>query len=85
MLADDAAELDDLAGEELPERAAMSLINANVAAPVNAAVALNALVAAGNVGGDGERDAVSAYLDDPDEATRDVAAWAIARLEERDA
>ena len=36
-------ELNDLAGEELPERAAMSLINANVAAPVNAAVALNAL------------------------------------------
>jgi hypothetical protein len=36
-------ELNDLAGEELPEKAAMSLINANVAAPVNAAVALNAL------------------------------------------
>ena len=36
-------ELSELAGEELPERAAMSLINANVAAPVNAAVALNAL------------------------------------------
>jgi hypothetical protein len=36
-------ELDELAGEPLPERAAMSLINANVAAPVNAAVALNVL------------------------------------------
>jgi hypothetical protein len=36
-------DLNGLAGEELPERAAMSLINANVAAPVNAAVALNAL------------------------------------------
>jgi hypothetical protein len=36
-------ELDALAGEALPERAAMSLINANIAAPVNAAVALNAL------------------------------------------
>ena len=36
-------ELNRIAGEELPERAAMSLINANVAAPVNAAVALNAL------------------------------------------
>ena len=36
-------ELSELVGEELPERAAMSLINANVAAPVNAAVALNAL------------------------------------------
>ena len=34
-------ELDTLAGEALPERAAMSLINANLAAPVNAAVALN--------------------------------------------
>jgi hypothetical protein len=36
-------QLTELAGEELPERAAMSLLNANVAAPVNAAVALNAL------------------------------------------
>jgi hypothetical protein len=36
-------ELNKLAGEELPERAAMSLINANVAAPVNAAVAANVL------------------------------------------
>jgi hypothetical protein len=34
-------ELETLAGEPLPERAAMSLINANVAAPVNAAIALN--------------------------------------------
>ena len=34
-------ELNKLAGEELPERAAMSLINAYVAAPVNAALALN--------------------------------------------
>jgi hypothetical protein len=34
-------ELNQLAGEELPERAAMSLINANVAAPVNLAAALN--------------------------------------------
>jgi epoxyqueuosine reductase len=44
---------------------------------------LNALVAAGNVGGDGERDAVTAHLDDPDETTREVAAWALERLEER--
>jgi len=36
-------ELDKLAGEELPERAAMSLINANVAAPVNVALAANVL------------------------------------------
>jgi hypothetical protein len=34
-------ELDAIAGEQLPERAAMSLINANVAAPVNIAAALN--------------------------------------------
>ena len=36
-------ELDELAGEALPERAAMSLINANLFAPVNAAVAANVL------------------------------------------
>ena len=36
-------ELDQIAGEALPERAAMSLINANVAAPVNLAAALNVL------------------------------------------
>jgi hypothetical protein len=36
-------ELEEQAGEELPDREAMSLINANVAAPINAAVALNAL------------------------------------------
>ena len=30
-------------GEELPDREAMSLINANLAAPVNAAVAANLL------------------------------------------
>jgi hypothetical protein len=34
-------ELNKIAGEELPERAAMSLINANVAAPINLAAALN--------------------------------------------
>jgi hypothetical protein len=36
-------ELEELAGEKLPDRAAMSLLNANLAAPINAAVALNAL------------------------------------------
>ena len=36
-------ELSELAGEELPERAAMSLINANLAIPINAAVAANVL------------------------------------------
>jgi hypothetical protein len=38
-----AADLAKVAGEELPERAAMSLINANLAIPVNAALALNLL------------------------------------------
>ena len=36
-------ELEAQDAEQLPDREAMSLINANVAAPVNAAVALNAL------------------------------------------
>ncbi|HEX2088883.1 MAG TPA: hypothetical protein VHI54_02965 [Actinomycetota bacterium] len=36
-------DLESLAGEALPERAAMSLINANIAIPVNAAVAANVL------------------------------------------
>lgn len=36
-------ELNTIAGEELPERAAMSLINANIAIPINAAVAANVL------------------------------------------
>ena len=37
------AELAEQTGEELPDREAMSLINANLAAPVNAAVAANVL------------------------------------------
>jgi hypothetical protein len=36
-------QLNEIAGEELPERAAMSLINANIAVPVNAAIAANVL------------------------------------------
>jgi hypothetical protein len=36
-------ELTELAGEELPERAAMSLVNANIAIPINAAIAANVL------------------------------------------
>jgi hypothetical protein len=36
-------ELEKIAGEPLPERAAMSLINANVAAPINLALAANVL------------------------------------------
>jgi hypothetical protein len=36
-------ELDQIANDELPERAAMSLIDANVAVPVNVALAANVL------------------------------------------
>jgi hypothetical protein len=36
-------ELEALAGVDLPERAAMSLVNANVAIPINIAAALNVL------------------------------------------
>jgi hypothetical protein len=36
-------ELEKVAGEPLPERAAMSLINANIAIPINAAIAANVL------------------------------------------
>jgi len=36
-------ELEAQQGEEMPDREEMSLINANVAAPINAAVALNVL------------------------------------------
>ena len=36
-------ELEKIAGEPLPERAVMSLINANIAAPVNIALAANVL------------------------------------------
>ncbi len=38
-----AEELEAQGGEELPDREAMSLVDANVAAPVNAAVAANIL------------------------------------------
>jgi hypothetical protein len=36
-------ELDKLAGEPLPDKAAMSLVNANIAIPINAAIAANVL------------------------------------------
>ena len=38
-----AEELEREDGEEVPDREAMSLVNANLAAPVNAAVAANVL------------------------------------------
>jgi len=51
-------ELVALAGEELPERAAMSLVNANIAIPVNLAAALNVL-------SDGSVAGASALQQDP--------------------
>jgi len=36
-------ELEQVAGEALPEKAAMSLVNANIAIPINAAIAANVL------------------------------------------
>ena len=39
----DQAELEAQGGEQLPDREAMSLVNANVAVPVNAAIAANVL------------------------------------------
>ena len=39
----DLAELESQQITELPERQALSLVNANVAAPINAALALNVL------------------------------------------
>jgi hypothetical protein len=38
-----AEELDAQTGEELPDREAMSLVTANIAAPVNLALAMNVL------------------------------------------
>jgi hypothetical protein len=38
-----ADEIETIAGEPLPEKAVMSLVNANLAAPINAAVAANVL------------------------------------------
>jgi epoxyqueuosine reductase len=43
----------------------------------------NALVAAGNVGGERERDAVATYATAEDELLREHAAWALARIDER--
>jgi epoxyqueuosine reductase len=43
----------------------------------------NALVAAGNVGGDAEQAAVERFAEDEDEMLREHALWALARLRER--
>ena len=45
----------------------------------------NALVAAGNVGGPAERDAVARHAESDDELLREHGAWALARIEERGA
>ncbi len=50
-------ELAKLGGEELPERAAMSLIYANLAIPVNAAVAANVLSSDSTAIANAEQDA----------------------------
>lgn len=36
-------DLEKLVGDQLPEKAAMSLVNANIAIPINAAIAANVL------------------------------------------
>ena len=43
----------------------------------------NALVAAGNVGGDREREAVAMYATGDDDLLREHAGWALARIDER--
>ena len=53
-------ELEQLAGEPLPERAAMSLVNANLAIPINAAVAANVLSDDATAYADASQDA---YID----------------------
>ena len=50
-------EIEQESGEELPDREAMSLINANLAAPVNAAVALNVLSDGSTAYANAEQDA----------------------------
>jgi len=55
-----AEELEQQDAAELPEREAMSLINANVAIPINAAIAANVL-----------SDGAIAYADATQDATMD--------------
>jgi len=52
-----AEELDAQEGEQLPDREAMSLVNANVAIPVNAAVAANVLSDGATAAADATQDA----------------------------
>jgi hypothetical protein len=53
-------ELEGASGEQLPDREQMSLVNANVAVPVNAAVAANVLSDGSIAYADAEQDA---YMD----------------------
>jgi epoxyqueuosine reductase len=43
----------------------------------------NALIAAGNVGGPSERDAVARHAEGEDELLREHAQWALARIDRR--
>ena len=52
-----AEELEAESGEELPDREAMSLVNANIAVPVNAAVAANVLSDGATAWADATQDA----------------------------
>ena len=52
-----AEELEAQDGEQLPDREAMSLVNANVAIPVNAAVAANVLSDGATAAADATQDA----------------------------
>jgi imidazole glycerol phosphate synthase subunit HisF len=52
------AELDAQGGEQLPDREAMSLVDANVAIPVNAAVSANVLSDGATAVSDAQQDAV---------------------------
>lgn len=51
-------ELDAQGGEQLPDREAMSLVDANVAIPVNAAVSANVLSDNATAISDAQQDAV---------------------------
>ena len=52
-----AEELQQQEGEELPDREAMSLVNANVAIPINAAIAANVLSDSATAYADAAQDA----------------------------
>lgn len=53
-------ELDQESGEELPDREAMSLIDANIAVPVNAAISANVLSDGATAISDATQDAAIA-------------------------